>query len=913
MVTLNKALARPAMLIGIPIVPLVFVSGAIVLLAIYISLFLLLLLPVCWFAMNRLARKDAQIFSLAFLRMKTRGNKASNTHYGATAFLADDYGAVDITEFTNDMRLNERATLTKHIPYSSHIHEHVIKTRGSDMLASWEISGTAFDCDTEENLDILNSQRNNLIKSFEGRPVTFYVHNIRETYSDTFSGESGNAFANEVSKRYNSTIEEFRHNRLFFTVCYMPFVGLDKVERKRMTDGQKQHVLDGALKEMLEICQMVGTSLSRFTSTQLGAYEENGRVYSSQLAFYRRLLSGLWQKTAVTRTPFYETFGTSDLFFSADAGQCNNAAGNHFFRGIEIKDFAPQTATGITDVLLYAPCDYVMTHSFTCMAKDEAQKHIKRTAKRLRSTEDDAISQQEDLVVALDMLQAGHIAFGKYHFSLMVSAPDTETLLKDTNTLVTAFNDLGITPTLSTLSLPAAYFAQLPGVYALRPRLVPVSSQNFVELASFHNFYAGKRDKNPWGEAVCVLKTPSGAAYYLNLHNSLLGRDDFNEKNSGNTAIIGTNGSGKTMLAMFIACMVQKYGNPDSFSPQAKTQRCCTVFFDKDRGGETNIRALNGQYFRVRNGVPTGFNPFGLTATKRNVNFVKNLMRILCTRNAQVLTERDEQRLSTAVDHVMLDLPPEKRDFGITRILENLTEPPTREAQENGLRVRLQKWARGGEFGWVFDNECDTFNPDISDNFGIDGTEFLDDKDVCAPITFYLLYRVTSLLDGRRLLIFMDEFWKWLLDPTFADFALNMLKVVRKLGGLFVPMTQSPAELLSNKIAPAIVEQCPTQIFMANPKATYKDYVEGLKVPPEIFDIIKGLDPLSRQFVIIKSPLKKGDLRPFAALVTLDLSGLGVYTKVLSSDAANLETFDSIFEEGMKPDDWLDRYLKLAM
>ena len=282
---------------------------------------------------------------------------------------------------------------------------------------------------------------------------------------------------------------------------------------------------------------------------------------------------------------------------------------------------------------------------------------------------------------------------------------------------------------------------------------------------------------------------------------------------------------------------------------------------------------------------------------------------MLATRNGQILTPRDEERISKAVDAVMLDLPASDRHHFISRVLENLTEPPTKEAQENGLRVRLQKWAQGGEYGWVFDNEVDTFDPDISDNFGIDGTEFLDDMDVCAPISFYLLYRVTSLLDGRRLHIYMDEFWKWLLDPVFADFALNMLKVIRKLGGLFIIMTQSPAEILSNAISPAIVEQCSTQIFLANPKASYADYVDGLKVPPEIFDIIKNLDPLSRQFVVIKTPLKKGDTRPFAAMVKLDLSGLGVYTKVLSASADNLEIFDGIFKEGMKPDEWLHAYL----
>ncbi|CNM05259.1 VirB3 family type IV secretion system protein [Yersinia enterocolitica] len=915
MVTLNKALTRPAMLFGIPMVPLVIVSGAIILLAIYLTKLLLLFLPVSWFVMNQMARKDAHIFGLAFLKLKTRGNKTCNTHYGATAFLANDYDAVDITEFINTMRLNERVTLTKHIPYSSHIHENVIKTRGSDLIATWEIGGTAFECDTEENLDILSGQFNNLIKSFEGRPVTFYVHNIRETYHDHFDGHSGNDFADTVSERYYSTIENhpFRHNRLFFTACYMPFVGLDKVERKRMSDGQKQHALDSALKEMLEICQTVGTSLSRFTANQLGAYEENGRVFSSQLSFYRRLLSGVWQKTAVTRTPFYETLGTTDLFFTGDAGQSNNVNGKTFFRGLEVKDYAPESFTGIMNVLLYAPCDYVITQSFTCMAKDEAQKHIKQTAKRLRSTEDDAISQQEDLFVALDMLQAGHIAFGKYHFSLMVSAPGTERLIKDTNSLINAFTDLGITPTLSTLSLPAAYLAQMPGVYTLRPRLVPISSQNFAELASFHNFYTGKRDKNPWGEALCVLKTPSGGAYYMNLHNSMLNKDDFNEKNLGNTSVIGTAGSGKTMLMAFIQVMMQKYRQPRSFSPQAKTQRLTTVYFDKDRGAELNVRALGGQYYKVKSGEPTGWNPFRLPPTKRNLNFIKKLMRILCTRNGQTLFPRDELRLSQAVDAVMKELPAEHRGFGITRLLENLTEPPTKEAQENGLRVRLSQWAQGGEYGWVFDNDLDTFDIGECDNFGIDGTEFLDDADVCAPISFYLLYRVTSLLDGRRLVIFMDEFWKWLNDPVFSDFAFNVLKVIRKLNGVFIPGTQSPAEILINPISPAVVEQCGTQIFTANPKADRKDYVDGLKVAPEIFDIIKNLDPLSRQFVIVKSPLKKGDLRNFAALVTLDLSGLGTYTKVLSSSADNLEIFDSVFQDGMKPDDWLERYLQLAL
>ena len=217
----------------------------------------------------------------------------------------------------------------------------------------------------------------------------------------------------------------------------------------------------------------------------------------------------------------------------------------------------------------------------------------------------------------------------------------------------------------------------------------------------------------------------------------------------------------------FLENMQQKYGRADSFSPDAKTKRLTTVYLDKDRGAEMNIRALGGRYFRITHGDPTGWNPFSLSPTKRNISFISQLMKLLCTRNGATITPRDERRLNDAVNAVMSN-EPQYRVYGITRLLENLPEPATKEAQENGLSIRLSQWAQGGEFGWVFDNASDTFDISHCDNFGIDGTEFLDDANVCAPISFYLLYRITSLLDGRRLVIFMDEFWKcatsWLIS-----------------------------------------------------------------------------------------------------------------------------------------------------
>lgn len=911
MATLNKALTRPATLMGVPLVPLTIVCGAITLLAVYTTYWLLFLLIPAVIEMKSKARKDIHYFSLKLLDIKTRGRKASRKFYGANVISTNQYDDIDMREFNEKMRLNQSVNISNYIPYSSHIHENVVKNRRGDLVSTWEIGGTIFECEEKGHLVQMMAQLNNLVRSFEGLPVSFYVHRIRESYTDKFEADSGIPFSDEVAELYYKTIEgkPFRRCRLFFTACYVPLSKVEKAAMRRKQLGTHKRTLDASLKVMLEHWDVINTSLARYSAVPLGVYEKNGRVYSSQLSFYNRLVTGRWQPVAVTRTPLYDVLGASDLFFSTDTGQCSGLDGHTFFRSLEIKDHAPETYTGLFDALLYADCDYVLTQSFTAMAKDEAKSYINLTLKRLQSAEDDAISQREDLIVALDLLQSGHISFGKYHFSLIVTSPDEEQVVKDTNALAEPLKDLGVLMTLSTMSLPAAYLAQLPGIYDLRPRLVPVSSMNFAEMASFHNFHPHKRDQNPWGEAIAIMKTPAAGNYYLNLHNSQAGVDEFNEKTPGNTMVIGSTGTGKSTLLEAIKHLAQKYRKPESFSAGAIHKRLTTVSFDKDRSAEMSIRQMGGRYYRIRSGEPTGWNPFSLQPTKRNLNFIKQLIRMLCTRDGKPLDPRDEERISQAVNTIMLDYPAEYRKYGITRLLEVLPEPPTKEARTNGLRIRLKQWAQGGEFGWVFDNELDTFNIEESDNFGIDGTEFLDDKDVCAPITFYLLYRVTSLLDGRRLIMFMDEFWKWLADKEFSKFSLNMLKVIRKLNGIFIPATQSPEEMAKSDISAAIIEQCGTQIFMANPKASKEDYVDKLKVPEAVFNIVKDLDPGARQMVILKTPLRRGETRPFISLAKMDLSGLGKYTKILSASEDNLKIFDSIWKEGMKPEEWKKEFI----
>ena len=133
-------------------------------------------------------------------------------------------------------------------------------------------------------------------------------------------------------------------------------------------------------------------------------------------------------------------------------------------------------------------------------------------------------------------------------------------------------------------------------------------------MASLHNFATGKREGNPWGEAITIVKTPSGQPLYLNFHATPEKVNSNDEKALANTQIIGRAGAGKTVLELFLLAMAMKYG-------------VMGVLFDKDRGAEIGIRAMGGQYTVFHRGAPTGMNPFQLEADEATHSF---WMRLVC-------------------------------------------------------------------------------------------------------------------------------------------------------------------------------------------------------------------------------------------------------------------------------------------
>jgi type IV secretion system protein VirB4 len=281
---------------------------------------------------------------------------------------------------------------------------------------------------------------------------------------------------------------------------------------------------------------------------------------------------------------------------------------------------------------------------------------------------------------------------------------------------------------------------------------------------------------------------------------------------------------------------------------------------------------------------------------------LKMWLRRLVERQDRPLTVREEADLDQALQGTLKLPAPTRR---LSRLLEFLdpTDP-------EGMHARLRKWCsqEKGDYAWVFDNREDTLVPLLGQSaiLGFDVTEFLDHDLTRGPVTMYLFHLVRRLLDGRRLVVWMDEFAKLLSDPSFESFAKDGLKTWRKLEGVAAFATQSPSDVLGSPIARTLVEQTPTKVFFPNDKATESDYVGGFGLTTQEYLLLKeGLEPGSRMFLI-----KQGH---HSVVCELNLRGFEYELNVISGRIANIEIMNRLIADvGPDPTAWLPLFRDLT-
>ncbi len=795
--------------------------------------------------------------------------------------------------------LSPDPSIAELIPFSSHVSPHVVKTTGGDFLITWRLDGLPFVGREEWELEHRHGTFNRMLQTLRAPDfvnVAFWVHDIRRRGRVDLKSRYQQAFNQQLSDEYYERLssQKIMRNELFLTMIYRPIVTGKKFVEKSANVERLQAEQDQAIGKITELAGNVEAVLKDYAPTLLGMYEaDNGVVFSEVLSFFGYLLNRLEEPVPVLRAPVYDYLPVSRHMFSAKSGDfVINAPGgrNHYGAILNIKEYTDGTYPGILNGLKYLDFEYVITHSFSPMGRQDALKVLDRTKGMMISSGDKAVSQIIEMDHAMDQVASGNFVLGEYHFMLALYAEDQKTLSQNVATTRAELSNAGFVSVKEDLAVCSSFYSQLPANWKYRTRLANVSSLNFLGLSPLHNFATGKRDNNPWGECLTVLQTTNGQPYYFNFHATHPAENSLGEKAIGNTMVIGKSGTGKTALINFLLSQVQKYKpSPTIF------------FFDKDRGAEIFVRACGGNYLALDNGQPTGFNPFQCDRTDANVQFLGNLIKVLAGKTSY--TAREDEDIFRAVES-MLDMPKHLRSMtNFQKSLPNMGD--------DGLFARLRKWTAGNTLGWVFDNPVDVIDLEKANIIGFDYTEVIDNAEVRVPVINYLLHRLEELIDGRPLIYVMDEFWK-ILDGGGAlkDFAKNKQKTIRKQNGLGIFATQSPEDALASDISAALIEQTATLILLPNPNASRSEYMDGLKLTEAEFEVVANLDERSRSFLV-----KQGH---GSTVCQLNLRGMDDALAVISASTDNIDVMDRIAHQqaehfGVKvdelsPEQWLQEF-----
>jgi len=785
------------------------------------------------------------------------------------------------------------------IPYESQITKNIIRLDSGHLLFVLKLQGAAHESADDRIRSVWHESFCQYLRSIASENVAVWSHIVRRPYGEYPTGEfDADSFAGRLNDKYREKMKDTqtRVNELYVSILYRR----PKAEQPIFKRWARAEEIERDLKEDIDHVEdmMVQSlqALDRYEPRLLGTYTNSkGLLCSGVLEFLAFLLDGNFKTVTVPRGPIRDHLGSTRFFFSSTGRIASTGLRDLCGHALTIMEYPAMTHPGLLDEVLSLPFGFVLSQSFTFLSKPTALSRLQRQEGRMVNAGDLAVSQIEELREAMDDVMSNRYVLGAHSLGLILREEDSKTLSENVAKAGAVLADAGMKWVKEDLGCAGAFWSSLPGNLKYRVRIGDITSRNFAGFASMHNFPTGHIAHNPWGPAVTVFKTSSGAPYYFNFHqvttedrsNAAIDPD---HKVLANTVVIGKSGTGKTVLEMLLLAQIQKFNQPE------KGKKLTCVLFDKDLGASIGVRAMGGTYLPIKNGVPSGFNPFQLDPTPQNISFLERLVKQLVHHPAFPISPGQEREIHDAVQGVMGAAKPLRRLSAVLQFLN-----PT---DEQGLHIRLSRWCQGGALGWLLDNPEDTLS--IEDDIpiiGFDVTEFLDNPETRTPTIMYLFHRIEKLMDGRRIPIFMDEFWKLLDDPAFEDLITNKLVTIRKQDGFLVMLTQNPQQVLRSKAGFAVVSQTATKIFLPNPEADRNGYIEGFGLTESEYQIVRSLGEKSRKFLI-----KQGHN---SVVAELNLSGFEDELAVLSGNTASSLLVERLTQTlGNEPSHWLPEFYK---
>ncbi len=515
--------------------------------------------------------------------------------------------------------------------------------------------------------------------------------------------------------------------------------------------------------------------------------------------------------------------------------------GDHIVRVLTMKEAITETRPLVLDALLKIPGNFQVITEWTPIPADKARKEVNKRRRHFNVSKTGFVSQMgndatntnprdvlvdeskqadiENLGDCLRVLGEGQ-SLGDFSLTIVLygqSKADLERLVAEFTGVFTNADGNLFAETYNQLN---AYFAIIPGNYALNLRKLLLLNTNYADLSFLFTILPGEKTNAFLGtECLAVVETDNDTPYFLNLHCG----------DVAHTLILGMTGSGKSYLCNFLLQNAQKY-------------KPLTFIFDIGGSFESLTTIFEGSYLNVgQEARDFTINPFSLPPTKENLQFLFSFFRVLIEGNNQRyrLDFKEERRLWDAIERIYVLEPGQRTVSNFANIIGELKE-------------RLHRWTRGGQFGFLFDNSDDTLSFSSFQTFNFHG--WGDAPDVLEPLLFYVLHRASNeIADPEKLgkfkIFLLDEAWLFIKNETIRNYVVQAQKTWRKHKAAMILATQSIKELEESGMLAVVAESCSTKIFLANPEMNRDVYREAFHLNDTELDLIGGLVPPGQMLI----------------------------------------------------------------
>jgi type IV secretion system protein VirB4 len=530
------------------------------------------------------------------------------------------------------------------------------------------------------------------------------------------------------------------------------------------------------------------------------------------------------QRVAVPETPFHLDALLADTPL---AGGLSPQLGDAHLRVLTVRGFPASTWPGLLDDLNQLDFGYRWTTRFLCLDKAAAERELTTLRRHwfskrkglvaiLRETltqeasplvDSDADNQAADADRALQELGSDAVAYGYVTATVLVSDPDPAVADEQRKAVERVIQGRGFVTVPESFNAVEAWLSSLPGQVYANVRQPLISTLNLAHLMPFSAVWAGpERNAHLNGAPLMVTRTGGATPFRLVTHVG----------DVGHTLVVGPTGAGKSVLLALLALQFRRY-------PGARV-----FVFDKGGSVRATVLGLCGEHYDLGAEGAVAFQPLARIDDPTERAWAAEWLATLLTHEGVELTPAVKDAVWSALGSLSSAPAGERTLTGLSILL-----------QSHALRQALQPYTLSGAHGRLLDADQDRLG--VADVQGFEMEALMHGKSAVLPVLTYLFHRLESRFDGAPTLLILDEAWVFLDDPAFAGRIREWLKTLRKRNVSVVFATQSLADIGRSSIAPALIESCPSRIFLPSPQAT----------EPQLKSVYQGFGLNDRQIGIL--------------------------------------------------------------